>query len=80
MVSKTYYATRDMRHPVYRTRMLKAGDEMEISGPLGPAFLKMGIITDKGPKKAAPKAEPKAEPVAPKAKRAPRRRKAKQTA
>lgn len=75
MVAKTFYATRDMRHPVYRTRMLKAGDEMEISGPLGPAFVKMGIITDEKPKRAEPEAtEAEKKPVA---KRAPRKRAAK---
>lgn len=58
MVAKTYYATKDMRHPIYRTRMLKAGDEMDISGPLGPAFAKMGLITDVKPKRVkAPAAE-----------------------
>lgn len=65
MAAKTYYATKDMRHPVYRTRMLKAGDEMEVSGPLGPAFLKMGLITDKAPRKAAPQAVETAEEPAP---------------
>jgi DNA uptake protein ComE-like DNA-binding protein len=45
-----------MRHPIYRTRMLKAGDEVEISGPLGPAFAKMGHITDQKPRRT--KAEP----------------------
>jgi hypothetical protein len=52
MVAKTYYAARDMRHPIYRTRMLKAGDELEISGPLGPAFVKMGHITEEKPRRA----------------------------
>jgi DNA uptake protein ComE-like DNA-binding protein len=56
MVAKTYYATRDMRHPIYRTRMLKAGDEVDISGPLGPAFAKMGHLTEEKPRRA--KAEP----------------------
>ena len=60
MVAKTYYAARDMRHPIYRTRMLKAGDELEISGPLGPAFVKMGHITEEKPKRVAPKAEAEA--------------------
>jgi hypothetical protein len=73
MVAKTYYAARDMRHPIYRTRMLKAGDELEISGPLGPAFVKMGHITEEPPRKAAPK---KAEAEAPAEQPAKRKRKA----
>jgi hypothetical protein len=80
MVAKTYYAARDMRHPIYRTRMLKAGDELEISGPLGPAFVKMGHITEEKPRRAAPKVEAEApapvdeQPAKPKRK-APRRKK-----
>jgi hypothetical protein len=88
MVAKTFYATKAMRHPIYRTRMLQAGDVVEMSGPLGPAFLKMGILTDKAPRRAAPKveatpAEPKAEAKAeapkPKAKAAARKRTRKTT-
>jgi DNA uptake protein ComE-like DNA-binding protein len=52
MVARTFYAAKAMRHPIYRTRMLQAGDVVEMSGPLGPAFLKMGILTDKAPRRA----------------------------
>lgn len=47
-----YYATRDMRHPIYRTRRLKAGDEVTDIGPLAALFLQRKILTTEKPRAA----------------------------
>lgn len=69
---------RVVRAGLYGTRMLKAGDAFEATGPEARLFEKLGWMTAGKPAKAAPVAEPVAE--APTPKRAPRKRKAKKTA
>jgi hypothetical protein len=52
MATKTFYATRDMKHPTYRTRMLRAGDELELDGPTARLFERLGAISPTKPKGA----------------------------
>ena len=83
MAMRTLYATKDMRDPLYRTRMLKAGQPIELSGPDARLYLHLGVATDKKPARAqAPAAEtetkaetPIAAPKKPARKRAARRKK-----
>jgi hypothetical protein len=95
MATKMFYVTRDMKHPLYRGRMLKAGEPLELDGPTARLYRQLKAITDQKPRRA--KAEP-VEEVEPatlasglaavqekaaaqtKTKRAPRKRTAKRTA
>jgi hypothetical protein len=52
MATKTFYATKDMKHPTYRTRMLRAGDELELDGPTARLFGRLGAISPTKPKGA----------------------------
>lgn len=72
---KTFYVTRDMKHPLYRGRMLRAGEPLELDGPAARLYRQLNAITDEKPKAKRVEEAPKAE--APKAKRAPRKRAAK---
>jgi hypothetical protein len=78
MAVKTFYVTRDMRHPLYRNRMLRAGEPLELSGPDASLYKRLGAISDEKPqaKAEARKAEtpaPKPEAPKPAAKAAPKR-------
>jgi hypothetical protein len=50
MATKTFYATRDLKNPSYGTRMLKAGDPVELDGPKARLYLALGAVTPKKPK------------------------------
>lgn len=87
MATKTFYATRDLKNPSYGTRMLKAGDPVELDAPKARLYKALGAVTDKKPRAAAKPYDPREESVeqfqerkavapkaAPKAKRAPRKK------
>jgi hypothetical protein len=81
MAHKTFYVARDQRHPLYKTRMLTAGQELNLTASAARLFSQLGVdMSDEAPRKAAaPKAETVEEPEVAKAapkKAAPRRRKA----
>ena len=75
MATKTFYATGSFR---YGTRMLTAGDKVELDGPNARLFTALKKISPTAPKKAAAPAVPVAEtaPVAPKPAAKLRKRKA----
>jgi hypothetical protein len=50
MATKTFYATRDLKNPSYGTRMLKAGDPVELDGPKSRLYLALGAVTPDKPK------------------------------
>jgi hypothetical protein len=56
MATKMFYVTRDMKHPLYRGRMLTAGEPLELDGPTGRLYQRLNAVTDQKPRKA--KAEP----------------------
>jgi hypothetical protein len=56
MATKMFYVTRDMKHPLYRGRMLTAGEPLELDGPTGRLYMRLNAVTDQKPRKA--KAEP----------------------
>jgi hypothetical protein len=62
MAMKTFYVTRDMKHPLYRTRMLRAGDQLELDGPTARLYRALNAVSDEPPAKAKVAATP---PVAP---------------
>jgi hypothetical protein len=81
MATKTFYATRDLKNPSYGTRMLKAGDPVELDGPKSRLYLALGAVTATKPKVVAatpPVTPPPAAPtaMAPKRKAAPRKKRA----
>jgi hypothetical protein len=80
MARQTYYVTRDQRHPLYRTRMLTAGQELPLDASAFRLYRQLGVeLSEDPPRKAAP--IPTTEEVltaevveAPKPKAAPRKR------
>jgi hypothetical protein len=64
MATKTFYVTRDMKHPLYRTRMLRAGDQLELDGPTARLYRALNAVSDAPPAKAKAETAPEA-PVAP---------------
>ena len=54
MATRTFYATKDMKNPNYGTRMLKAGDPVELDGPKGRLYQAIGAVTTEKPKRAKP--------------------------
>jgi hypothetical protein len=50
MPTKTFYATRDLKNPSYGTRMLKAGDPVELDGPKSRLYLALGAVSPDKPK------------------------------
>jgi hypothetical protein len=73
MAMKTFYVTRDMKHPLYRTRMLRAGDQLELDGPTARLYRALNAVSDEPPAKAkvapapsSPSTPPPAPPTAPK--------------
>lgn len=71
MPTKQFYATGDFR---YGTRMLRAGDPVELDGPNARFFNALGKITDKKPRTAKATIDADAVPAPIKA---PRKRRAK---
>jgi hypothetical protein len=72
MATKQFYATGDFK---YGTRMMRAGDPVEMDGPTSRLYTALGKISPAKPRTA--RAEPVAEPEAPKPARKPRKRAAK---
>jgi hypothetical protein len=82
MATKTFYATKDLKNPSYGTRMLKAGDPVELDAPKARLYLALGAVSPMKPRAARAAAEP-APPVetpSATAKPAPRKRIAKKRA
>ena len=53
MVHRTFYVTREQRHPLYKTRMLQAGEELTLSASAARLFSQLGVdMSDEAPKKA----------------------------
>jgi hypothetical protein len=57
MATKQLYATKDFR---YRTRMMRSGDPVEMTGPEQRLYRALGAVSYEKPKKAAPIAAPEA--------------------
>lgn len=76
MATKQFYATRDFR---YGTRMLRAGDPVEMDAPQARLYRALKAIAAEKPKAQRASTETVAEATAeaPKPKRAPRKRAAK---
>jgi hypothetical protein len=56
MATKMFYVTRDMKHPLYRGRMLKAGEPLELDGPTGRLYQRLNAVSDQKPSRTAAKA------------------------
>jgi len=54
MATKRFYATRDLKNPSYGTRMLKAGDPVDLDGPKARLYLALGAVTATRPKTDKP--------------------------
>jgi hypothetical protein len=87
MATKTFYVTRDMKHPLYRTRMLRAGEQLELDGPTASLYKRLKAVSETPPEgakvaTAPPVTPPRVAPTASKATRkaAPRKRTAKKRA
>ena len=52
MAVKTFYATRDLKNPSYGTRMLKAGDPVELDAPKARLYLALGAVSPTKPRVA----------------------------
>ena len=52
MPVKTFYATRDLKNPSYGTRMLKAGDPVELDAPKARLYLALGAVSPTKPRVA----------------------------
>jgi hypothetical protein len=52
MATKTFYVTRDMKHPLYKTRMLRAGDQLQLDGPTARLYTALKAISLEAPARA----------------------------
>lgn len=53
MARQTYYVTREQRHPLYKTRMLTAGQSLELDASAARLFQQLGVdMTDQPPRRA----------------------------
>jgi len=77
MATKTFYATSDFKYPGYPTRMLRAGQPVELSAPLARLYQALGKITPDKPRTAQAAAPAETPVPTPKPKAAPRKRRAK---
>ena len=82
MAIKTFYVVKDMKHPLYSTRMLRAGQPLELDAGTANLYQRLGVIADKPPaKQAVPAMSTEtvhaAAPAKPKAKRTKKRATAK---
>lgn len=74
MATKTFYVTRTIKHPLYATRMLTAGQELPLSGSAERLFRKLGVgLSEDAPRRAQTATAP-AEAPKPKAKRTRRKK------
>lgn len=76
MATKTFYVTRTIKHPLYATRMLTAGQELPLSGSAERLFRKLGVgLSEDAPRRAqATTVAAPAEAPKPKAKRTRRKK------
>lgn len=59
MARQTYYVTREQKHPLYQTRMLKAGP-IELDAGAARLYRQLGVdLSDEAPKRAAKAEEPR---------------------
>lgn len=57
MARQTYYLAKDVRNPLYKTRMLQAGP-IELDASAARLYRHLGVeLSDEAPKRTAPKAE-----------------------
>lgn len=62
MAKRTFYVTRDMRNPTgYGTRMLKAGDQIDLTGPQAKLFRALGAVSPSPPQTITSLARPDAD-------------------
>jgi hypothetical protein len=56
MARQTFYVTRDMKHPLYKTRMLTAGQPLDLDASAARLYRQLGVdMSDEKPKgKAIP--------------------------
>lgn len=55
MARQTYYLAKDVRHPLYKTRMLQAGP-LELDASAARLYRRLGVdLSEEAPKRAAPK-------------------------
>lgn len=53
MARQTYYLAKDVRHPLYKTRMLQAGP-LELDASAARLYQRLGVeLSDEAPKRAA---------------------------
>lgn len=77
MAIKTYHVLKDMRHPLYRTRMLRAGQPLELDASTANLYKRLNVIGDDPPAEGAVPAMTTQNTGQTKPKRAPRKRAAK---
>jgi hypothetical protein len=46
---QTLYATRSMKHPKYRGRVLRAGEGFTVDGPTARLYCSLGVATTEAP-------------------------------
>jgi hypothetical protein len=64
MARQTYYVTRDQRHPLYRTRMLTAGQELPLDASAFRLFRQLGVeLSEEPPRKSKAAPVPTTEEV-----------------
>jgi hypothetical protein len=64
MARRTYYITRDQRHPLYRTRMLTAGQELPLDASAFRLYRQLGVeLSEEPPRKARAAPVPSSEEV-----------------
>jgi hypothetical protein len=63
MARQTYYVTREQRHPLYKTRMLTAGQALPLDASAVRLFRQLGVELSDTPKKAKPAPVPTTEEV-----------------
>jgi hypothetical protein len=65
MARQTFYVTRETRHPLYKTRMLTAGQQLDLDASAARLYRQLGVeMTDEKPRAARKAPEPAPEPVA----------------
>jgi hypothetical protein len=58
MARQTFYLAKDVKHPLYKTRMLQAGP-LELDASAARLYRRLGVdLSDEAPKRAAPAAKP----------------------
>jgi hypothetical protein len=54
MARQTFYVTRDMKHPLYKTRMLTAGQQLDLDASAARLYRQLGVdMSDEKPKRGS---------------------------